>query len=58
MIVIYGTHVQNADISRCFLSFSQTLFFWFIIEVKEQKMAQNDQKICSSHSVSQGSSII
>ena len=53
MIFIYGTHVLKNNISRHFLHFFQILIFRVNSGVKGQKMAQNDKKICLSHSLSQ-----
>ena len=47
MIVIYGTHVQNDNISRCFSHFFKMLIFWVVRGVKGQKMVQNEKKILS-----------
>ena len=52
MTLIYVTHVSKDNISRLFLHFFQILIFRVNIEVKGQKMAQNDLKSCLSHSVS------
>ena len=46
MIVIYGTHVQNNNISRSFFHFFKILILWVVREVKRQKMVQNNKKIC------------
>ena len=48
MIVIYGTHVQNDNISRCFLHFFKILILQFVSGIKGQKMTQNDKKFCLS----------
>ena len=51
MIVIYGRHVQNDDISRhFFFQFFKILIFWVVSRVKGQKMTWNDKKfnpLCS-----------
>ena len=38
MIVIFGTHLKNDDISRCFFHFFKMLIFWFVQVLKGQKM--------------------
>ena len=53
MIGIFGAHVENDDISRCFVYFFKILIFLVGRGVKLQEMAQNDKKFCLSHSVSQ-----
>ena len=53
VIVICGTHVWKDNISRLFLHFFKILVFGVNRRVKEQKMAQNDKKLCLSHSISQ-----
>ena len=58
MIVIYDTHVQSYNISRCFFYFFKILIFWVVRRVKGQKMVQNDKKLCSSRSISQEPYII
>ena len=45
MIVMYGTHIQNDNISRHFFHFFKILIFWVHREVKRQKTVQNDKKI-------------
>ena len=45
-IVIYGTHVQNDNISRVFLIFSKFRFLVLLV-VKGKKMFQNEKKILS-----------
>ena len=42
MIMIFGTHVQNDDFSRCFCHFFKVLIFCVGRGVKGQKMVQND----------------
>ena len=46
MIVIYGTHVENDNISGYFFLFSKIVIFWVATKVKGQKTAQNDKKFC------------
>ena len=57
MIVIYGANVENDNISRYFFNF-KILIFQVVRELKGKKMAQNDQRFCLSHSVSQEPYII
>ena len=58
VIVVFGAHVSNDDISRCFFHFLKILIFLVVRGeggggVKWQKMAQNVKKFCLSHFVSQ-----
>ena len=57
VIVIFGAHVSNDDISRYFFYFSKILIFLVVSGggggVKWQKMAQNVKTFCVSHFVSQ-----
>ena len=54
MTVIYGTHLENDNIFRCFFkNFLKIFIFWVHRQVKGQKMVQNDKKFCSLHSISQ-----
>ena len=46
MIVIFGAHVQNDDISKHFFHFYEILIFGVVSEVKGQKMVQNCKKFC------------
>ena len=57
MIVIFGTHVWNDDISKSFIHFFKLLVFQVVCEVKGQKLAQNDKKLCLLCSISQESYI-
>ena len=46
MIVIYGIHMQNDNISRYYFQFIKLLIFWVVREgVKGHEMAQNDKKL-------------
>ena len=57
----YGTHVYIREYLQAFFSFFFLILIFAIIRwgvVKRQKMAQNDQKFCLSHSVSQEPNII
>ena len=58
MIVIYGTQVQNDNISRGFFCFFENLIFWVAMEAKRQKMIQNEKKFCSLSSTSQQPCVI
>ena len=53
MIFMYGTHVKKDNIARSFLYFFQILIFGVNSRVKGQKLAENDKKLCVSHSLSQ-----
>ena len=55
MIIIYGTLMENDNISRSFFLFFKILIFWVVRGVKRQKMAQNEKKLCLSCSISQES---
>ena len=46
LIIIFGAHVWNDDISRLFFYFFEILIFWAVREVKGQKIAQNDKTLC------------
>ena len=58
MIIIYGTLMENDNISRSFFLFFKILIFWVVRGVKGQKMAQNEKKLCLSCSISQEPYII
>ena len=58
MIVIYGTQVQNDNISSGFFCFFENLIFWVVMEAKRQKMIQNEKKFCSLRSTSQQPCVI
>ena len=58
MIIIYGTLMENDNISRSFFLFFKILIFWVVRGVKRQKMAQNEKKLCLSCSISQEPYII
>ena len=47
MMVIYGTYVENDNISRHFFHFLKILIYSVVSRVKGQKMAQNDKNILS-----------
>ena len=47
MIIIFGTLVQNDDISRRVFHFFKISIFWVVGGVKGQKVVQNDKKILS-----------
>ena len=47
MIIIFGTLVQNDDISRRVFHFFKISIFWVVSGVKGQKVVQNDKKILS-----------
>ena len=51
MIVIFGTPVWNDNISRQ-LFFFKILIFWVVRGAKEQKIVQNDKKLCVFYSIS------
>ena len=51
-IVIYGIHVQNDNISRCFFQFFRISIFQVVRWLKGQKMVQNDKKFCLLHFIS------
>ena len=53
IIVICGTHLQNDNISRCFLHFFKNVILVIVSGVKEQKMTQNEKKFCPSRSIFQ-----
>ena len=53
MIFIYGTHVENDNVSRCFFHYFKILIFSFVRGLKGQKVVQNDKKFCLLHSISQ-----
>ena len=57
MIMIFGTQVENDDISRCFFHLFKILIFRVVGggegRIKGQETVQNDKKFCQSHSVSQ-----
>ena len=44
LILIFGAHVQNDGISRCFFHFFKILVFWVVRRVKAQKMIQMTKK--------------
>ena len=48
--VIYGAHLRNDNIFRCFFIFSKV---WFFGSIESQKTVQNDKKLCLSSSISQ-----
>ena len=52
MSAIFGTHVENDDISGYFFVFFKIVIFWFPTEVKGQKTVQNDKKFCPFCSIS------
>ena len=52
IIVIYGTHLQNGNISRSSFHFFKILIFQVVSGVKGQKMVQNDKKLCLLCSIS------
>ena len=58
MILIYGAHVENYNISRYFVQFFKILIFWIVAGVNLPKLAQNDNKIYLLHSISQEAYII
>ena len=58
MTVIYGRHLQNDNIFRCFFHFFKILIFWAYRGVKGQKMVQNDKTFCLLCSISQEPYII
>ena len=58
MIIIYGTLMENDNISRSFFLFFKILIFWVVRGVKWQNMAQNEKKLCLSCSISQEPYII
>ena len=58
MIMIFGTLLQNDDISRTFFQFFKILIFGVVRRVKVQKMVQNDKKFCLSRIISQEPYII
>ena len=58
MIIIYGTLMENDNISRSFFLFFKILIFWVVRGVKRQNMAQNEKKLCLSCSISQEPYII
>ena len=43
MIMIFGTVVQNDDISSPFFHFYEIVIFQAVTGVKEQKIAQNEK---------------
>ena len=45
MIAIFGTHVLNDDISRCYFHFVKVLISWVVGRVKGQKMVKNDKHL-------------
>ena len=54
VVIIFGTHVYNNDISRHFFHFFKILIFWVVRGVKGQKIAQNEkEKLHLSDVVSQ-----
>ena len=53
MILIYDAHVKNYNIFRYFVQFFKILVFWTVAGENLQKLAQNDNKICLLHSISQ-----
>ena len=57
MIVIYGTHVWNDNISRVFFTFWKFWFAWFL-EGLQSKIWFKMTKICQSCSISQEPNII
>ena len=53
MIVIYGAHVWNNNIFRCFFHFFKIVIFWVVRGVKGQKKVQKDKKFCPLCSILQ-----
>ena len=53
MIVIYGTHVENDNISRPFFQFFNILNFWVVRDVTGQEKVPTDKNFCQPCSVSQ-----
>ena len=49
MIVVYGTHVQNDNISWPFFHFFKILILWFVKRVKGQKTVKNNKKFYLPH---------
>ena len=43
LIVIFGTHISNNGISRCFFHFLKILMYWAVRGVKGQKIVQNEK---------------
>ena len=58
MIVIFGTHVWNDNISRCCFHFFKILIFRVVRGVKRAKMVQNEKIFCLSCFISQEPCII
>ena len=52
IIVIYGIHLQNGNISRSSFHFLKILIFQVVSRVKGKKMAQNDKKLYLLYSIS------
>ena len=53
MIDIYGTHVQNHNISRRFFFYIKTLVLQVVKRLKGQKMAQNIENFRLMHLIFQ-----
>ena len=58
MIVIYGTHVQNDNISVPFFQFFKILIFRVLRGEVGQKIVQNDKQFSPSHFISQEPCIV
>ena len=58
MIVTYGAHLLNDNISRCFFHFFKILILRVFGGVKVGKIVENDKKICLLYSLSQEPYII
>ena len=58
MIVVCGSQVWNDNISTCFFHFFKVLIFRVVRRVKEQKLVQNDKKLCLAYLISQEPYII
>ena len=53
LIMIFGTHVSNDDISRCFFHFFKIMIFGCVRGVKGRKIARTEKlKLHPSHVVS------
>ena len=44
LIIIFGTHPYNDDISRCFFHFFEILMFWAVKAVKGQNMTKDNKE--------------
>ena len=54
MIMIFGTLVENDDISSCFLHFFDIFIFWAVRGVKGLKIIQNQkQQLYPTHTIAQ-----